>query len=42
MKMKKDIAVLGLGIFGFRIATELSRKGHNVLAVDRDLQRMNN
>jgi trk system potassium uptake protein TrkA len=36
MKMKKDIAVLGLGIFGFRIATELSRKGHNVLAVDRD------
>ncbi len=34
--MKKDIAVLGLGIFGFRIATELSRKGHNVLAVDRD------
>jgi trk system potassium uptake protein TrkA len=36
MKMKKDIAVLGLGIFGFRIATELTRKGHNVLAVDKD------
>lgn len=34
--MKKDIAVIGLGIFGFEVAVRLQEKGHHVLAVDID------
>ncbi|MBC7196266.1 MAG: TrkA family potassium uptake protein [Deferribacterales bacterium] len=34
--MKKDIAVLGLGIFGSYIAKECYRNGHSVLAVDKN------
>jgi trk system potassium uptake protein TrkA len=36
--MKKDIAVLGLGIFGYRLATSLFKLGHSVLAVDKNPQ----
>ncbi len=32
--MKKDIAVIGLGIFGREVAILLEQKGNNVLAVD--------
>ncbi len=32
--MKKDIAVIGLGIFGHEIAIRLEQKGNSVLAVD--------
>ncbi|MDA3971526.1 MAG: TrkA family potassium uptake protein [Desulfobulbaceae bacterium] len=32
--MKQDIAVIGLGLFGYEIAVCLEQKGHNVLAVD--------
>lgn len=33
---KKDIAVIGLGIFGYEVAIRLQRAGHDVLAVDID------
>src|SRR5262245_8236095 len=36
MPTKRQIAVLGLGRFGQAVALELSRLGHDVLAVDRD------
>ncbi len=36
--MKQDIAVLGLGIFGYRLATSLFKLGHSVLAVDKNPQ----
>lgn len=32
----KDYAVIGLGIFGYRISSELYNMGNNVLAVDRN------
>jgi trk system potassium uptake protein len=32
--MKKQFAVIGLGNFGFHLATTLSQKGHEVLGVD--------
>ncbi len=34
--MKKSVAVIGLGLFGFALAEELSAMGVEVLAVDRD------
>ena len=36
MPMRRQIAVLGLGRFGQAVALELTRLGHDVLAVDRD------
>jgi trk system potassium uptake protein TrkA len=36
MPTKRQIAVLGLGRFGQAVALELTRLGHDVLAVDRD------
>ncbi|ADR19307.1 potassium channel family protein [Calditerrivibrio nitroreducens] len=33
---KRDILVIGLGIFGYELAVELSKKGLNVLAVDKN------
>lgn len=36
--MKQDVAVLGLGIFGYRLATSLFKLGHSVLAVDKNPQ----
>ena len=35
---KRKFAVIGLGHFGFHIAKALSEKGHEVLAVDKDSQ----
>ncbi|MCF6183554.1 MAG: TrkA family potassium uptake protein [Bacteroidales bacterium] len=34
MKNNKDIAVIGLGTFGYEVATQLHDAGHYVLAVD--------
>jgi trk system potassium uptake protein len=39
--MKQSILVIGLGRFGTAAARELMRLGHDVLAVDRDEQRVN-
>lgn len=36
MATRRQIAVLGLGRFGQAVALELTRLGHDVLAVDRD------
>ena len=36
MATRRQIAVLGLGRFGQAVAVELTRLGHDVLAVDRD------
>lgn len=38
--MKKDIAVIGLGIFGYEVALRLAEKGNSVLAVDIDRDRV--
>jgi trk system potassium uptake protein TrkA len=35
---KKEVAVIGLGVFGYNVAVQLEKKGHKVLAVDRDRQ----
>ncbi|SFR62057.1 trk system potassium uptake protein TrkA [Marinobacter daqiaonensis] len=37
---KQEILVIGLGVFGSTIASELSRLGHNVLGVDNDEHRV--
>lgn len=38
--MKRDVCVIGLGIFGFELATRLETEGFGVLAVDRDHQKV--
>ncbi|MEX2117484.1 MAG: TrkA family potassium uptake protein, partial [Bacteroidota bacterium] len=38
--MAKKIAVIGLGHFGFELATELGEKGAEVLALDDDMERL--
>lgn len=40
MKKMKQYAVLGLGNFGFYLASRLYEKGHEVLAVDKDQTRV--
>lgn len=37
----KDIAVIGLGTFGFEVATELYKSGHHVMAVDKNPEIVN-
>ena len=39
--MKKDIAIIGLGTFGFELALQLSRLGHSVMAIDIDEKKVN-
>jgi len=39
--MKKDILVIGLGTFGYALATKLYKAGHHVMAVDADEQLVN-
>jgi trk system potassium uptake protein len=39
--MRKEFAVIGLGRFGGSICQELSREGMEVLAIDRDEERVN-
>lgn len=34
--MKKDVAVFGLGFFGYSVAKECFKNGHSVLAVDKN------
>jgi len=38
---REQVMVIGLGRFGSAVARELERLGHDVLAVDRDEQRVN-
>ena len=42
MSIKKSYAVLGLGRYGSSVAKELARCGAEVLAVDRDIELVNN
>ena len=39
--MKKDVLVIGLGTFGYALATKLYKAGHHVMAVDSDEQLVN-
>lgn len=39
--MKKQVAVIGLGRFGYSVAKELAVGGSEVLAIDRDEERVN-
>ena len=39
--MKKQFAVFGLGSFGESIALELQKLGCEVIAVDKDMERVN-
>ena len=38
---KKDIAVIGLGTFGYELALQLAQNGHHVLAIDTDDKKIN-
>ena len=40
-KKNKDIAVLGLGTFGYELAIDLYEYGYHVLAVDRNIEKIN-
>ena len=42
MSIKKSYAVLGLGRYGSSVAKELARCGAEVLAIDRDIELVNN
>lgn len=37
----KNILLIGLGRFGRHLAMELNRLGHQIMAVDRDEERVN-
>ncbi len=39
--MKKDIAVIGLGTFGYELALQLSKNGHHILAIDTNEKKIN-
>lgn len=39
--MKYDIAIIGLGTFGFELAVRLADEGHGVLAIDIDEKKIN-
>ena len=39
--MKKDIAVIGLGTFGYELAVQLAQEGHHILAIDMDMKIVN-
>ena len=42
MKLKSnDIAVIGLGTFGYELAIQLEKKGHSVMAIDIDMNKVN-
>jgi len=38
--MAREFAVIGLGVFGWHVAVNLSRLGHSVLAIDSDEERV--
>lgn len=40
MVEQQQVIVIGLGVFGATIATELTRLGHDVLGIDTDAQRV--
>ena len=37
---KKQFVVIGIGRFGFSVATSLYRAGYDVLAIDKDLEKI--
>jgi trk system potassium uptake protein TrkA len=39
--MKYDIAIIGLGTFGFELAVRLAEEGHGILAIDIDEKKIN-
>ena len=39
--MKYDIAIIGLGTFGFDLAVRLAQEGHGILAIDIDEKKIN-
>ena len=39
--MKYDIAIIGLGTFGFELAIRLAKEGHGILAIDIDEKKIN-
>jgi len=39
--MKYDIAIIGLGTFGFELAIRLAKEGHGILAIDIDGKKIN-
>ncbi len=39
--MKYDIAIIGLGTFGFELAANLAKAGHGILAIDIDEKKIN-
>ena len=39
--MKYDIAIIGLGTFGFELAVRLAQEGHGILAIDIDEKKIN-
>ncbi len=38
---KKDIAVIGLGTFGYELAIQLAQNGHHILTIDIDERKIN-
>jgi trk system potassium uptake protein TrkA len=38
--MKPRTVVIGLGLFGREVATSLARRGHSVLAIDKDIEQV--
>ncbi len=38
---KKDIAIIGLGTFGYELALQLAKNGHHVMAIDTDDKKIN-
>ncbi len=40
MAKKKQFTIIGIGNFGYYLATRLYEKGHDVLAMDRDAQKI--
>ncbi len=39
--IQNDIAVIGLGTFGYELAVQLQKKGHSVMAIDIDMDKIN-
>lgn len=39
---KRQVIVIGLGIFGIKLVEELSRRGACVIAIDQDISKINN
>ena len=40
MRKKLNVAVIGLGNFGYHVAREIARLGHRVIALDHDIEKV--